>query len=113
MTHNQDLETVAELKSRLDRRNIPYQPLKDGLRVASASEAGFDTSIRFDRDRCYVELGGWHEEFENQRYALNCFVAALSSACRLAVTKRGFDHKWTVQSRRGDSWQDDSTTGLL
>jgi hypothetical protein len=104
---------LADLKARLDRRTIPYESIPNGVRVAAASDAGFDATIRVDGERCRVGLGGWHEDFENCDDGVNCFVWALSSACRLAVTRRGFDHKWVLQAREGDAWRDDSVTGLL
>lgn len=109
----QSMDNLAGLKTRLDRRTIPYELIDGGLRVLAKSDAGFDVSIKLHGDGCSVELGGWHEEFEDLDDGANCFVWALSSACRLAVTRRGFDHKWTMQSRRDDAWVDDSTTGLL
>jgi hypothetical protein len=114
MTQREASDTLDRLKSRLERRSIPFEPIHGGLRVPAASDTGFDVSISIDGDGCHVALGGgWHEEFEDYDDGLNCFVWSLSSAARLAVTRRGFDHKWTLQSRRGDSWQDGSTTGLL
>jgi hypothetical protein len=101
------------LKASLDQRSIPYESLQDGLRVPAASDSGFDAWITIDGDGCNVALDGWHEEFDDYADGFNCFVWALSSLCRIAVTKRIFDHKWTLQSRQGDSWRDDSTTGLL
>ncbi len=113
MKQQSESEILADLKSRLDRRTIPYEQIPDGLRVPAASDKGFDASVRFEDHGCRVELGGWHEDFESYDDGCNCFVWALSSACRLAVTRRGFDHKWTLQSKHRGSWQDDSTTGML
>ena len=55
-----------------------------------------------------------HEVFDQEAEALACFAFGLSDRCRLATTYRGrFPVQWTVESREGDAWRPDSTTGLL
>ena len=61
-----------------------------------------------------VSFAGWHEEFDTESEALNCFAFGLSESCRLRVLGRGsFDYHWTVQHLRDGAWHDDSKTGLL
>lgn len=114
MEQDHNCDVLTDLKARLDRRGIPYDSTDGGVRVRSAEAGGFDASITFDGDGCYVRLGGgWHEEFEDSDVGLDIFRWALSSSCRLAVTRRWIDHKWTLQFRNGDAWMDWVTTGLL
>ena len=57
---------------------------------------------------------GWHEHFDTEEEALNCFEFGLSGNCRLKVVYRGsFAHRWTLESKTDSGWREDSTTGLL
>lgn len=80
----------------------PYKP--DGFKVRLDVRPGGFT----------VSFEGWHEEFESENEALNCFAFGLSSACRLRTDLRGgFPYRWTVESLEDGRWVSDSTTGLL
>ena len=57
---------------------------------------------------------GWHEHFERQEEALNCFAVGLSDSARLKVLSRGgVDYSWMLETRQENQWVPDSTTGLF
>ncbi len=84
------------------------------LRVLCKNPSSFEVSIRELDSRFLVCFDGWHEEFDIQKTALDCFAFGLTDHCRLKVVMRGsMECAWTVQSRGTNGWDDDSTTGLL
>ena len=107
------MDSLTELRARLERRDVPFEGTDSSIHVLAASPDGFDVMVTIEGSRARVTLAGWHEEFEDLEAGFNCFLFALSSECRLVVTKRWLDHKWTLQARKDGSWVDDSTTGLL
>jgi hypothetical protein len=61
-----------------------------------------------------VSFSGWHEEFQDEQEAIDCFGFGLSERCRLKVLQRGrMSYKWVVQSRTDQGWTSDSETGLI
>jgi hypothetical protein len=107
------IETIADrlrhhypsLPTRIEGCTITIEPCdKDGFSVWLCNEGGSYT-VGFD---------GWHEEFDSEEQALNCFAFGLSGDCRLKVVFRGsFAYRWTVESKTNGAWREDSTTGLL
>ena len=82
--------------------------------VTCQNPDSFDVSISADGDVFQVSFGGWHEHFDAEDDALNCFAFGLSKECRLKVVSRGrMDCSWTVQSQENGNWVDDTTTGLM
>ncbi|QUJ77351.1 hypothetical protein KDD17_04940 [Sulfitobacter albidus] len=86
----------------------------DHIIVSCNNAESFDISFQAFGSEFQVSFDGWHEHFENEEEALNCFTFGLSQECRLKVTKRGaMECSWTVQAWQGDTWVNDTTTGLI
>lgn len=84
------------------------------LSISPKTATGFTVRITVNDPGFTVSYDGWHEEFEHEDDALNCFAFGLSDACRLKVVKRGkTDCIWIVESKNGTEWQEDSRTGLV
>jgi hypothetical protein len=84
------------------------------ITVRQQQSEGFPVRLDEQRGGYTVSFAGWHEEFDSESEALNCFAFGLSESCRLRVLSRGsFDYHWTVQHFRDGAWHDDSDTGLL
>ncbi len=86
----------------------------DTITVEPLDEQGFTVSL-YAADGSYtVGFDGWHEHFDSEGEALNCFAFGLSGDCRLKIVYRGsFAHRWTVEFKTDAGWEEDSTTGLL
>ena len=106
------------------QRNIaehlrPFSGYKMEFRAARCdvicdNEGGFSVSLQEHGGAYTVSFDGWHETFADVDEALNCFGFGLSDTCRLKVrTRGGRDCAWTVQYKDGDTWRDDSTTGMV
>ena len=81
------------------------------IAVQSPVNGGFNISITSD---LVVWFDGWHEHFDDESEALDCFAFGFSDQCRLKVTLRGkFDYRWALQVIRDGEWVTESTTGLL
>jgi len=84
------------------------------IRIPPQAPEGFEVGLSESNGVFRVWFEGWHEEFESESDALNCFVFGLSDACRLRVSMRGtMAYRWTMQSILDEEWVDDSETGLL
>ncbi|MGG7564815.1 hypothetical protein ACQ5SO_01465 [Rhodovulum sp. DZ06] len=84
------------------------------LVVSCRNTESFDVSFHDLGGEFQVAFDGWHEHFEAEADALNCFAFGLSDACRLKVVKRGATEcSWTVQCQQGETWIDDSSTSLM
>src|SRR5262249_8606422 len=82
--------------------------------VKPESASGFPVSLEITKSGYRVSFDGWHEDFSDEKEALNCFSFGLSRECRLRVVSHGrFRHKWTVEGLRDGLWREDSTTVLL
>ena len=82
--------------------------------VAPASANGFSASLTFTGDGFVVSFDGWHEHFESEVDAFNCFVFGLSDQCRLKVFRSGMtDYRWTLEHLTEEGWHEESTTRLL
>lgn len=88
--------------------------LETNISVTCQNPDSFEVSIFSDGNAFQVSFDGWHEHFNEENDALNCFAFGLSKECRLKVVTRGqMDCSWTVQSQENGNWVDDSTTGLI
>lgn len=84
------------------------------IQVQSLNAGGFSVWFKVQSPGFTVGYDGWHEEFDSEEEAINCFTFGLSDQCRLKVVRRGnFDCSWTVESKSGDNWIEDSTVGLF
>lgn len=106
------IETIrAKLQS---YPQLQYEHTSSSITVSPESSDGFPVSLHQEGTSFVVGFGGWHEHFDSESEALNCFSFGLSDQCRLRVTSRGgTDYRWTVQHLVDGSWCDDSQTGLL
>lgn len=93
---------------------LHYRTTNTSIEVEPTSENGFAVDLCENGNHFTVGFGGWHEEFDSESEALNCFLFGLSDQCRLRVDLRGnFEYRWTVESQTDSVWHADSTTGLL
>ncbi len=106
---------VDRVKERLQRYpELVYRVFGGGITVEPSTPDGFRVSLIEQAGEWVVWFDGWHDRFTSEDEALNCFMFGLSDRCRLRVHYRGsFPYRWTVEERVGDSWREDSTTGLL
>ena len=109
------MDVIKELKALLGK--YPHAKVESGdssVSVMPTSSDGFTVSLVVNHDSCTVSFNGWHEDFQDQEEALNCFAFGLSSHCRLKESRRGrVACKWTVESKEDGEWVEESTTGLL
>jgi len=109
------LDAIAAIKSKLAKYpQIRYAESDSSIEVQPADVSGFSVSLRQTGDHLTVAFEGWHEAFESETEALNCFAFGLSEACRLRVLYRGNSPvRWTVEAYRDGVWASDSETGLI
>jgi len=104
-------EIVGRLKNYPDLR---YKISGSTIAIEPPSQDGFSLSLIEAGSEWVVQFDGWHEHFDSETDALNCFAFGLTDECRLQITFRGsMPCKWTVQSKSDSGWVSDSTTGLL
>jgi hypothetical protein len=116
MTHTAPGPSAIEaIREKLRRYpQVRADETANSITVHPESRDGFP--VRLDQhSRGYtVSFAGWHEEFESEAEALNCFAFGLSEACRLRVFSRGsFDYRWIAQHFKDGAWHSDTETGLL
>ena len=93
---------------------INYSATESSVRIPPRSPEGFECAFYAHLHGFTVHFEGWHEEFQSESEALNCFAFGLSDTCRLKVSSIGArDHSWTLQSLHDGEWHDESTTALL
>jgi hypothetical protein len=109
------MSSIEKIKEQLKRYpQITLQVEGNTISVKPVSQSGFTVWLTDHNSSFTVGYDGWHEEFEDEIEALNCFHFGLSSKCRLKVTKRGDKaYSWTVEFKDGNDWKEDSTTGLI
>jgi hypothetical protein len=108
---------LERLTSELERLGpVPLVETKGILEVSAAGESGFVVRAAVADDGIEVGYDGWHwhEEFESDLEALNCFLSGVFGESRLAVSVRcGFAHSWTAEVLMDGSWVSLSTTGYF
>jgi hypothetical protein len=93
---------------------LRYESTRSSITVSPESSDGFSVSFCQEGTGFVVGYGGWHEHFDSETEALNCFAFGLSDQCRLRVTSRGStDYRWTVQHLVDGNWCDESQTGIF
>ena len=109
------MSAIQRIKDRLQLRpEWSYRVTGQTITVDPPSTHGFAVSLTEGASEWVVSFDGWHEHFASEDEAVNCFAFGLSDQCRLRVDYRGsFPHRWTVETRAGDGWLEDSTTGML
>jgi hypothetical protein len=94
--------------------HLAYEIGKSSITVKPTSNQGFTVSLETTGSKHTVFFNGWHEDFQVQEEALDCFAFGLSDECRLQECRRGsFAYRWTVESKHNGEWVADSETGLL
>ena len=109
------MPAIAAIREKLQRYpQLRYDDTAHSITVHPSTPDGFPVSLYVRGDRYTVHFAGWHEEFDSESEALNCFAFGLSEQCRLRVSSRGScDYRWTVQHCRDGAWRDDSEAGLI
>jgi hypothetical protein len=86
----------------------------DRIIVTCENHDSFEVSFHAHGDAYQVGFDSWHEHFDAEEDALNCFAFGLSDECRLKVAKRGkTECSWTVQAWQDYKWVDDTTTCMI
>lgn len=109
------MNALNEIRQRLKKYpDLRYTDSDSSIVIEAPSPTGFSVSFNQSNNRSTVSFDGWHETFDSEREALNCFAFGFSDQCRLKVHLRGtFAHKWTLEHRTDEGWTEDSTVGLL
>lgn len=107
---------LALLHARL--RDVPSIRVIEGpasIRAECTLAGGFPVEMSAESGEYLVSFGdGWHEHFSDADEAARCFMFGLSARCRLRVDLRGgAPHRWTVESRDGETWRPRDAMGLL
>jgi|SaaInl5LU_22_DNA_1037371.scaffolds.fasta_scaffold33745_2 hypothetical protein len=109
-------KTIGEIINRLKKYpEAEYELNAESITVNPKNDNGFPVTLTDNGNGNFtVAFDFWHEEFDNENDALNCFAFGLSKVCRLRLTKKGNRPiKWTVESYENGNWKEDSTTGLF
>lgn len=110
------MNPIELIKEKLKKYpHIKYEEGLKSIRLFPAAPNGFSVSMHLESEGITIYYDdGWHETFQKEDEALNCFSFGLSENCRLRVTSRGnFRHKWQVQALVTGNWETESETGLL
>jgi hypothetical protein len=109
------MNVIEMVKERLARYpGVEFEANENSIEVRPADDTGFAVGIESSRSGYSVHFAGWHEEFDSQEEALECFAFGLSDSCRLRVTYRGSTPvRWVVESLKDGEWIPDSETGLI
>jgi hypothetical protein len=93
---------------------ISFEETENYISVLPVSDDGFTVSLEINQNIFKVFYNGWHEDFEDEEKALNCFAFGLSNECRLKEFRRNNQpYKWAMEYKNGKDWIEDITTGLL
>lgn len=106
---------IEKIVAKLQRHEgAKYRVTDHSITVAPRTDDGFTVDLVANAGHYTVGFEGWHEEFETEESALECFAFGMSDQCRLRVDLCGNSpYRWTLESKEGDDWVADSTTGLL
>jgi hypothetical protein len=106
---------IEQIKERLRKYpHVRYEATSSSISVLPASNDGFTVGLDVSQSQYTVSFNGWHEDFQKEDDALDCFAFGLSDECRLKECRRGnFAYRWTVESKQDGNWVADSETGLF
>jgi len=107
------MSVLDTIRDRLKTKHptLRYTESNGSIVVHAPMPGGFEVSIN---EGLVVGYDGWHEQFDAEDKALDCFAFGFSDQCRLKVTLRGkLAYKWTLESLVDGTWDEESTTGLL
>jgi len=106
---------IEQIEERLRKYpHVRYEVDASSISVQPTSNDGFTVYLKFIQSHYTVFFNGWHEDFEKEDEALECFAFGLSDECRLKEYRRGnFAYRWAVESKQDGNWVSDSETGLF
>jgi hypothetical protein len=109
------MSAIETIRAKLQKYpHLRYEHTPGSIIVEPESPDGFFVSFQEDDGSFTVGYDGWHEHFDSEAEALNCFAFGLSDECRLRVKSRGgSDYCWTVQHLVDGDWHDGSEVGLI
>ena len=109
------MDVVGKIKAKLGNYpQLSYRIEGDKIDVDAPTEQGFSVWLTVDEGEIIVGLDGWHEHFQDETEALNCFAWGLSDQCRLKVIMRGSTaYAWVAERKDGSEWRRESTTTLM
>ncbi len=108
--------TIKKIVEKLEQYpNVSYDLEDNFILIKDNRKSGFPVTLKVEKgDSFIVTYALWHEKFNKQEEALDCFVFGLTNQCRLKLTKKGNRIvKYTVQNKEDKKWLDDSTTGFI
>jgi len=106
--------TIGKILEKLNQYSeIKHELTENSIIIRPKDKSGFPVKMIIrDRNKFIVAFDFWHEEFDNEEEALNCFAFGLSTECRLKLTKRGVSIiEWTLEYQESGVWKEDSTSG--
>ena len=105
------MKAIEQIKAKL---SVTFETGESSITVLPTSSKGFSVGLEITGMTHTVFFNGWHEDFQRQEEALDCFAFGLSDKCRLKEWRRGsFAYRWTVESQQDGEWVADSETGLF
>ncbi len=109
------MNAIAKLKDKLSQyQNLKYEEDSFRISVPKIKDDGFCVDLIEEGNELVVYFEGWHEHFDNEFDAFNCFLWGLSLNSRLKVLSRGtFDYKWILEMKMNELWSNQGTTGLI
>lgn len=109
------MNAIEQIKERLRKYpHVRYEAGASSIVVLPMSSNGFNVGLDATQSHYTVSFNGWHEDFQTEEEALDCFAFGLSDECRLKEYRRGnFAYRWTVESKQNGNWIADSETGLF
>lgn len=109
------MNVISKVKEKLQKYpEIRFQEDENSISVLPTLDNGFTVTLIIGDDDFKVFYSGWHEDFENEEVALNCFALGLSSRCRLIEFRReNKPYKWTLEYLEKGNWIEDSTISLF
>ena len=109
------IRVIDKIEAKLRKYpELSYEIESDRVSVKPSNPSGFTVWIEVYKNKYTVGFDGWHEVFDEEEKALDCFAFGFSDQCRLKVVKRGkMECSWAVESWDEQEWVEDSVTGLL
>lgn len=106
------MNVIEKIKERLQKYpHVKFEEDENSISIFPTSDDGFIVTLIFDGANFTVHFNGWHENFEVEEKALNCFAFGLSTECRLKEFRRGEPYKWTLEFEENGNWIESSTVG--
>ncbi len=109
------MNIIDNIRSKLTKYpQVTYDYDDHSLTIPAIDAEGFNVAITITDQKYTVYFDGWHEAFDREEDALNCFAFGLSNSCRLKVHYKGdYPYKWVLEFIEDGTWCEDSTTGLF